>query len=52
MVKKAHSNIFLEIMMMMIPLDLYAYIFFKQLGILSTLKVIRQCLLRLMITDC
>ena len=49
--KKAHLNIFLDIMMMM-PLHLYVWRFLKWLDMLSILIVIRQLLLKLMLIDC
>ena len=47
--RNAHLNTFLDIMMMVL-LDIYSFL--KWLDMLSSLIVIRQYLLRLMIIDC
>ena len=51
MVQKSHLNTSLGIMKMM-PLDHYVTGFLKLLDMLNALIVIRQCLLKLVITNC
>ena len=51
MVLISQLNISMDIMIM-ITLDLYAQFFLKWLDILNALKVTKQCLLKLVITNC